>query len=85
MLSGDLPGLAEVKAKYDIAFERYAVFTYHPVTTELPRLEAEHRRRALAPGGLGQNFVVIYPNNDAGADVILASLERTRGQSRASG
>ena len=30
----------------------------------------------------GQNFVVIYPNNDAGAEIILAALERLEGNPR---
>ena len=76
MLSSDLPGLAEVKSRYEIPFDRYAVFTYHPVTTELPLLRRNIDAVVAALEGSGLDFVVIYPNNDAGAEVILATLER---------
>ena len=39
MLSKGLPDLAEVKERYEIQFSKYAVFAYHPVTTELDLLE----------------------------------------------
>jgi UDP-N-acetylglucosamine 2-epimerase (hydrolysing) len=82
MLSNDLPGLTEVKKRYGIAFDRYAVFTYHPVTTELPRLRRNVDAVLSALEECGQNFVAIYPNNDAGAEVILAGLERLEGNPR---
>jgi UDP-N-acetylglucosamine 2-epimerase (hydrolysing) len=82
MLSDDLPGLAEVKARYGIAFDRYSVFTYHPVTTELPRLRRNIDAVLSALEECRKNFVVIYPNNDAGAEVILAALERLDGNPR---
>jgi UDP-N-acetylglucosamine 2-epimerase (hydrolysing) len=82
MLSNDLPRLAEVKARYGIAFDRYSVFTYHPVTTELPRLRRNIDAVLSALEECRKNFVVIYPNNDAGAEVILAALERLDGNPR---
>ncbi len=38
MLSDALPGIDEVKEKYGIPFDEYAILIYHPVTTELPQL-----------------------------------------------
>ena len=35
MLSENLPELSEVKRRYEINFPEYAIFIYHPVTTEL--------------------------------------------------
>ncbi|HMI83339.1 MAG TPA: UDP-N-acetylglucosamine 2-epimerase [Polyangiaceae bacterium] len=71
MLSGELPALPEVLDKYSIAFADYGIAMYHPVTTEKEALPAH--AEAFVEGLLGSssNFVVIYPNNDAGSDVIL--------------
>lgn len=71
MLSGDLPALPEVLDKYGIGFGDYGIGMYHPVTTEQDALPAH--ADAFVEGMLGsnRNFVVIYPNNDAGSDIIL--------------
>lgn len=39
MLSDELPTLDVVKNKYDIQFDKYAIVIYHPVTTEINKLE----------------------------------------------
>lgn len=76
MLSNDLPSLDEVKQKYDIPFAEYGIFTYHPVTTELDKLEAHLDEVVKAVLASGLNYVVLYPNNDAGADIIIRQLVR---------
>jgi UDP-N-acetylglucosamine 2-epimerase (hydrolysing) len=74
MLSGELPALSEVKDKYSIGFGDYGIAMYHPVTTEQDRLPGN--ANAFAEGLLASefDFVVIYPNNDAGSDVVLKRL-----------
>ena len=74
MLSDELPDLSSVLGKYDIPFADYGILMYHPVTTELDRLP--HRVEQVVEAALASrmNFVVIYPNNDAGSDVILNRL-----------
>lgn len=81
MLSDSLPSLHEVRARYDIPFDSYGILMYHPVTTEFERLE--QHAAAIVDGVVdsGMNFVAIYPNNDAGADIILRHMERLRGRS----
>lgn len=82
MLSADLPKLDAVLRHYEIAFRDYGVFLYHPVTTELHAQQhaVSEVVRALESSGL--NFVVIYPNNDNGSEVILEALERLAGNPR---
>lgn len=82
MLSDKLPELAEVKARYEINFPEYAIFVYHPVTTELHRLPEKIRKVTAALEASNLNFVAIYPNNDPGADIILEALNRFRGHPR---
>jgi UDP-N-acetylglucosamine 2-epimerase (hydrolysing) len=81
MLSGDLPDLSEVKSKHGIVFDSYAIFVYHPVTTSLKR-EDEIDRVASALRASGKRYVVIYPNNDHGSDVIRDALDKLKGDGR---
>ncbi len=70
MFSDMLPDLAEVKARYEIGFPNYAIFVYHPVTTEHANLRNKIRTTVAALVESTLNFVVIHPNNDYGADII---------------
>lgn len=76
MLGDGLPSLDEVRDKYEIPFAQFGILMYHPVTTELDRLAGHVEEVAAAVEASGWNFVAIYPNNDAGSEVILASLRR---------
>jgi UDP-N-acetylglucosamine 2-epimerase (hydrolysing) len=78
MLSDRLPTLDEVRKRYAIPFSEYGILIYHPVTTELDRMRHHADAVVGAVEDSGRNFVVIYPNNDAGSDVIMAGLERLR-------
>ena len=71
MLSGELPQLSDVLDKYNIGFADYGIAMYHPVTTEQDALPAHADAFVEGIDRSGGNFVVIYPNNDAGSDVIL--------------
>lgn len=74
MLSDQLPTMDEVRARYEIPFDDYLIFTYHPVTTELPQLRGNITATVEAMRASGRNFVVIYPNNDAGSETILEAI-----------
>lgn len=82
MLSDRLPSLAEVRARYEIPFEDYAIFLYHPVTTELAALPGNVAATVRALRDSGRNFVVIYPNNDTGSDEIFRAIGALRGDAR---
>ncbi|UPU36497.1 UDP-N-acetylglucosamine 2-epimerase [Geomonas paludis] len=79
MMSDALPSLAEVKERYEIPFEHYGIFTYHPVTTSLHNLLAKVKEVKAALLESGRNYVVIYPNNDPGSEIIIEELEALRG------
>lgn len=82
MLSDRLPPLEEVKNRYEINFENYAILIYHPVTTELEKLEINTRNLVSALIESKRNYVVIYPNNDNGNEIILKEYQRFRGNDR---
>jgi len=75
MVSHQLPELKEVKKYYEIPFDKYAMFVYHPVTTNLHDLLRDFREIIQAIKESSKNYLVIYPNNDPGADIIIEELE----------
>ena len=76
MNAANLPSLSFVKEYYDIPFEEYAIVMFHPVTTEVDRLHTDVKAFVDALIESGQNYIVIYPNNDAGSDIILQEYAR---------
>ena len=78
MLSDKLPDICETKLRYEITFLEYAIFIYHPVTTEMHDLGRNITTAAAALKESGLNFIVIYPNNDPGAEIILEAINRLR-------
>ncbi len=82
MLSDDLPSHQDVLTKYEIPFSDYAVLMFHPVTTSLDSLEAEIKIVVDTLITSDLNYVVIYPNNDHGTDVILNEYKRFEANER---
>lgn len=71
--------LEEAKAYYDIGFDNYAIVMFHPVTTELDSIknqadELVHALQATATQN-AQNYIIIYPNNDLGFNLILEAYK----------
>ncbi len=65
-----------VKSYYEINFSNYAIAIFHPVTTELDNLDFAIESFCRALIASKKDFVVIYPNNDEGSEVILAAYKR---------
>lgn len=78
MLSKRLPTLKKMKSRYRITFPEYAIFTYHPVTTEFSSIKKKIKTVIDALIESNLNFVVIYPNNDRGSDLIVEEILRLK-------
>lgn len=78
MVSDDLPSLSAVKDHYEIDFEKYSLFVYHPVTTNLHNLLNNIQQIIETLIKSEKNYIMIYPNNDAGSDIIIEELELLR-------
>lgn len=76
MLSKDLASIRAVKRYYEIDFDEYGIVLFHPVTTEVKDLKAHVAEFAHALLASGGNFIVIYPNNDLGGNIILKTYRR---------
>lgn len=71
MMSDKLPLLEEVKKYYNIEYDNYAILIYHPVTTELADIKNNTKILLETLKNTKDNFIVIYPNNDPGNEIIM--------------
>lgn len=76
MNSASLPTIKSVQTRYGFEFEKYAILMFHPVTSELKELRRQIK--VLVDQVISSNipYIVIYPNNDHGTDVILEEYAR---------
>lgn len=82
MMSESLPSLEAVCRKYEIDFSRYGILMYHPVTTEYGEIGQKIQAVVAAAADSHRNYIVIYPNNDLGSEVILNEYKRFAGNGR---
>lgn len=82
MLSKELPSMENVKKRYDITFDRYGIFMYHPVTTEYDTLPKKIEVVVSSIIKSERNYVVVYPNNDMGSELILNEYRRFDGNKK---
>ncbi|MBF0103975.1 MAG: UDP-N-acetylglucosamine 2-epimerase (hydrolyzing) [Deltaproteobacteria bacterium] len=76
MASNNLPSLETVKEYYEIPFKQYAVLIFHPVTTEYNEINAQTQSLVNAVIKSGDDFIVIYPNNDNGSGFIFDAYNK---------
>lgn len=81
MMSSNLPSLTAVKRYYEIDFAQYAIFLYHPVTTEVEQLSDHINIVVNALKKSKRNYVVVYPNNDMGSEIILNQVRKLKNES----
>jgi UDP-N-acetylglucosamine 2-epimerase (hydrolysing) len=82
MFSNNLPSIQEVKSYYNISFESYAVVMFHPVTTEFNKMAEYAGNFVNALLRDNKNYVVIFPNNDLGSEIILRNYKKLESNSR---
>ena len=68
--------IEDIKKRYEIEFEKYAVLMYHPVTTEIEDLKSNTKKVVDAIFESKDNFIIIHPNNDAGHNIILEEYKK---------
>jgi UDP-N-acetylglucosamine 2-epimerase (hydrolysing) len=70
MDSPELPTLAEALAHYQITFANFGLLIFHPVTTELEKIEDQTRTIMDSLVESGRNIIIIESNNDMGSENI---------------
>ena len=74
--SKKLPSLEEVKKSYGIKSKNYGIGILHPVTTNTKKLKMETMIFLNAIRRSEKNFILIYPNNDHGSNIILKQYKK---------
>ena len=74
ILKKGLPNLNLVKKRYSIKFENYAICIFHPVTTELRKIEYQIKSLLNLLVKSKFNYVILLPNNDLGSEIILEKI-----------
>ena len=82
MLSNKLPSLQTVKKYYEIMFKEYSIAIFHPVVTEFDQIEKQANNFVKALVESGENYLVIYPNNDKGSEYIFKEYEKFSGNNK---
>ncbi len=82
MFSDKLPVLSVAKEYYQIDFDLFAIVMFHPVTTEIDSMEDYASNFVEALLADTHNYVVVFPNNDLGSQIILNAYKRLKGNSR---
>jgi UDP-N-acetylglucosamine 2-epimerase (hydrolysing) len=76
MSSKKLPQLNTVKKRYGFTFENYGILILHPVTSEIKKIKKQADIVVKALVKSNQNFVVIFPNNDPGNEIIINTYKK---------
>jgi len=76
MASSTLPSIGEVKERYEIGFDEFAIVLFHPVTTELDTIYDQTMAMIDALKRSSDRYVVIYPNNDPGSNIIFSAYRK---------
>lgn len=78
LLSPHLPSFEEVESHYHQIKPfngEYAIFSYHPITTEHHSLIKRQKQVFQALKESKENFILIYPNNDLGSKLIIKQIQ----------
>jgi len=73
-----IPNILKVKNRYEIKFEKYAILLWHPVTSRVDTLKNDTKKILKFVNESGENFLVIYPNNDPGSNLIIDCYKKNK-------
>ncbi len=79
MMSNNLPSIEDSKKRYEINFSNFGILMYHPVTTEHDVIGDRIKTVVDAILKSKRNYIVVYPNNDLGSEIILNEYKRLEG------
>jgi len=76
MKSKFLPSIDKVKKRYNINFDRYGIGILHPETTKISEINEMAKKYCEILNRSKKKYILIYPNNDPGSDIIIKNLKR---------
>ena len=73
-----IPKLDLVKQYYEIPFDEFSIAMFHPVTTEENQISKNIKEFIEALTHSKKNYVLIFPNNDLGSDLIIQEYTKLK-------
>jgi len=73
-----LPTIKNIRKRYSIKFDNYSILLWHPVTSKINTLREDTNKLIRFIDRLNENFVIIYPNNDPGSEIILNCYKKIK-------
>jgi UDP-N-acetylglucosamine 2-epimerase (hydrolysing) len=78
MIGKNLPTKKQLCQTYEIPFTDYSILIFHPVTTTIKTLKHDIGELLLSVKNSQKNYVIIYPNNDPGSEIILNAYKNLK-------
>ena len=76
IINKKLPNIINVKKRYGIKYSEYGILLWHPVTSKIETLKKDTDKILKFIKTLNKNFIIIYPNNDPGSNLIIDSYKK---------
>ena len=78
ILNKKLPTIESAKKRYNVRFNKFSIAIIHPVTTNLINLKKESEIFFSSLEKTDLNYIIIFPNNDLGSEIILKELYKLK-------
>jgi len=82
ILNKNLPKIELARKRYNIGFNNFSIAIIHPVTTNIKNLKRESEIFFSALVKTNLNYIVIYPNNDLGSEIILKEIHKLKNNNK---
>ena len=82
ILNKDLPKIESARKRYNIRFNNFGISIIHPVTTNIKNLKRESEIFFSALVKTNLNYIIIFPNNDLGSEIILKEIHKLKNNNK---
>ena len=82
ILNKNLPKIELARKRYNIGFNNFSIAIIHPVTTNIKNLKRESEIFFSALVKTNLNYIIIYPNNDLGSEIILKEIHKLKNNNK---
>ena len=82
ILNKNLPKIEPTKKRYNIRFNDFGISIIHPVTTNIKNLKKESEVFFSALIKTNLNYIIIFPNNDLGSEIILKEIHKLKNNNK---
>ncbi len=82
LMLSKLPSVKQLKKKYEIEYNKFAIMLMHPVTTSPDKIEQNATILIDCLIKSKFNYVILFPNNDYGSSYIIKTFQKLKNNSK---